>query len=307
MKYMRYLEIFDKRIPIRKYGCSFNNNKPAYMNPPRCNIFIQLTKKCNANCSFCEYHSYDNEIFDVDKLGYIIKNIHQKADIGKINFTGGEPTINMEIFDSIFHSIQNNIDKKRKPEITLNTNGIHLAQILPYAYFLDSIGLSRHHYNDNINKKIFRTTSIATKDEILEFQSKVENKKLIQLRCNLITGYIDSYEEIIKYLNHAIDLKCSDCGFVTLIPLNDFCKNHQVDFPSLMHESDDVIEIAKWSRLDENLTETLCQCSNYIYQNENGEFCRFYRRHFCRCDLNEGQLVYDGKNLRYGFGGEIIF
>ena len=303
---MRCFNIFGKDIPIREYGCSNKENAPLYIKTPRFNIFIQLTNDCNANCPFCIYHSSEQKTFDLGKLSYIIKYLHQNADIGKINFTGGEPTLNLDLFYNVVECVSENIVKLRKPEITLNTNGINLLDVLPVSSFFDSIGLSRHHYDDKINSKIFNCSTVPTKNIISEFQSKVKNKNLIQLRCNLISGYIDCYDEILKYLNQAIDIGCHDCGFVTLMPNNDFCLNHQVDFPRLMHEDENIIEVDSWTRDDDKIKECVCRCSNYIYQNENGEFCRFYRRHFCRNDLTEGQLVYDGQNLRYGFGGEII-
>lgn len=304
----RYLELFEKQVPIRTIGCSNNGNEPIYFSPPRCNLFIQTTNLCNANCEFCEYHGNDEKEFDIVKLGEIIKEIHSKATIGKINFTGGEPTLNLKKFDLIVNTVSDSIDWNRKPEITLNSNGIHLLEMLDYEWIIDFIGLSRHHYDDKKNESIFKCTSIANKNKIREFQSKVKNKKLVQLRCNLIAGEIDNYDGIIKYLNHAIDVGVSDCGFVTLMKINDFCNNHQVDFPSLIKENDDLLEVARWTRLDEIDKKTeLCCCSNYIYSSDDGRFCRFYRRNFCNCNLNAGQLTYDGQYLRFGFGGEIIF
>lgn len=304
----RYLKLFDKNVPIRTIGCSLNGLEPIYFNPPRCNLFIQTTDFCNANCPFCEYHHEQPKNFDLDKLGRIIKEMLSHGDIGKLNFTGGEPTLDLKRFDEIVQCVKDNIDWNRKPEITLNTNGIHLMDMIKYEDFIDSIGLSRHHYDDKANSKIFGCSNVANINTIKEFQSVVHNKKLVQLRCNLILGEIDSYEGIISYLEHAIALGFNDCGFVTLMPINEFCNNHQVDFPSLIKMNDDLIEVAKWTRLDEIDKKTeLCCCSNYIYSSKDGKFCRFYRRHFCNCNLNAGQLTYDGEYLRFGFGGEIIY
>lgn len=304
----RYLEIFGKQVPIRTIGCSLYGQEPIYFNPPRCNLFIQVENRCNANCDFCEYHSAERKPFDVEKLGKIIKELHSKANIGKINFTGGEPTLDMNKFDETVNCVKENIDWDRKPEVTLNTNGIHLMELVKYEDFLDFIGLSRHHYDDKRNEKIFRTDTVASAEKIKEFQNTVCKNKMVQLRCNLISGQIDYYEGLIDYLEHAVEIDINDCGFVTLMPINDFCKSHQVDFPSLIRMNDDLIEVAKWTRLDElDKTKELCQCSNYVYSSKNGKFCRFYRRHFCNCNLNAGQLVFDGTNLRFGFGGEIIY
>lgn len=303
----RYLEIFDKQVPIRTIGCSLDEKEPVYFEPPRCNLFILTENRCNADCSFCEYHSDENKPFNIEKLGEILTEIQSKAHIGKINFTGGEPTLDMDKLDTIINCVKTGL-KNRKPEVTLNTNGIRLMQLIKYEDFIDFIGLSRHHYDDKKNADIFKTDSVADASTIKKFQESVHNNKMVQLRCNLITGEIDSYEELIKYLEHAVNIGINDCGFVTLMPLNEFCNTHQVDFPSLIRMNEDLIEVAKWTRLDENdLSKELCQCSNYIYSSKGGKFCRFYRRHFCNCNLNAGQLTYDGEYLRFGFGGEIIY
>lgn len=302
------LNLFGKDIPIRKIGCSADGKEPITIDYPRCNLFILTESLCNADCAFCEYHSDKTAPFDLDKLGEIIREISKKAYIGKLNFTGGEPTLNMNKFDSIVQCAKDNIDWKAKPEVTLNTNGIRLMELLKYEDFIDYIGLSRHHYDDKINAEIFKTDTVADAETIRKFQAAVKNNKMVQLRCNLILGKIDSYEGLINYLEHAVDVGVNDCGFVTLMPLNEFCNTHQVDFPSLIKETDDLLEVMKWVRLDEETrTKELCMCSNYIYSAKNGKFCRFYRRYFCNSQLKAGQLTYDGQYLRYGFGGEIIY
>lgn len=312
----RTICLFDKKIEIRKYGCSKNDNPIKYIKNPSVNLFIQVTNKCNANCRFCEFHSncnIDNSNFDLQKLQIILEEIAKNSyHIGKINFTGGEPTLDLSLFHNVVSITQNTIKEKLsyKPEITLNTNGVHLLNMLQYEDFLNNIGLSRHHYDDERNEKIFQTKSVATNNTIKLFQENTKNKKLLQLRCNLIPNKIDNYEKIVKYLDKAIELGCCDCGFVTLMPLNEYCKDNQVDFEALIKDSPNIINVVSWKRYNDmidNDNVELCKCSNYIYQNKNGIFCKFYRRHFCHNDLNAGQLVFDGKFLRFGFGGEIIY
>ena len=108
-------------------------------------------------------------------------------------------------------------------------------------------------------------------------------------------------------MDFAISIGVHDCGFVTLAPNNEFCKNHQVEFNSLIEINKDLIEVNSWERLEEDTNKSYCKCANYIYCNDNGEMCKFYARLFCRNDCKDGILVYDGQNLRFGFGGEIIY
>lgn len=311
MEDVREIELFGNKISVRKYGCkNYMEKSPLWIEVPRVNIFIQVTNKCNANCDFCIYHSNCEKTFDVEKLGKILYKISSRKDIdiGKLNFTGGEPTLDRVLFNEIVDSCEKNLDLSRKPEVTLNTNGLNLMQVLKYENFLDSIGLSHHHYNDDKNFEIFNSIKVATNEEIAEFVKNLKKKEILQLRCNLIKGYIDSYEQIINYMNTAIDLDVHDCGFVTLTPNNQYCIEHQIDFKSLISINKDLIKVNSWNRVDnQNFDCNYCECANYIYSNEEGNMCKFYSRLFCRNDNIEGVLVYDGQYLRHGFGGKIIF
>ena len=190
----------------------------------------------------------------------------------------------------------------------MNTNGFSLDEIIEHQDFFDSVGLSRHHYIDEINNQIFKTSNIANSNQLKDLMDNIRKKEIIQLRCNLIKGYIDNYEEVIKYMDKAIELGIHDCGFVTLTPNNQYCKDHQIDFANLVKLSKDLITVNSWNRLnDEDFSEVYCECANYIYSNAEGNMCKFYSRLFCRNDNNDGILVYDGQNLRHGFGGRIIY
>jgi molybdenum cofactor biosynthesis enzyme MoaA len=267
-------------------------------------LYIQVDNRCNANCNFCEYHG-SSRSFNISKLGYIIKYLSDICLIGKLNFTGGEPTIDLSKFDEIVECTKENINFVKKPEVTLNTNGIHLMETLKYADYLDSIGLSRHHYLDEKNNEIFNSDSVATAEMIKEYQSKVSNKHLVQLRCNVITGYVDNAKEVEAYLTHAIAIGAYDCGFVTLMPINKYCLEHQVDFYSMLNGISNILKVNGFSRYEDG--EKVCECGNYVYSDNKGNFCKFYNRYFSHSDLRAGQLVYDGEYLRYGFGGEIIY
>lgn len=302
------VEIFNKDVKIRNYGCSNKKLHPSIINPPRLNLYIQLNSACNCNCNFCEYHKEQPHNFNVKKLEEILKEINSKIKIGKINITGGEPTLNMKLLNEVVECLFWNIDIEHIPELILNTNGYNLLDLLKYDSFFSSIALSYHHYDDNKNYEIFKATNVSNSKDILEFQKNTSNPQVLKLRCNLIKGYIDSYDEVKKYLNHMMNIKCYNCGFVTLMPLNEYCLEHQIDFAHLLDIKDDsFLKVNYWNRFDDKLENEVCQCANYVYSNENGQTCKFYSKLFCYSNLNEGQLVFDGQNLRAGFGGEIIY
>ena len=307
---VRTISIFNKNIPVRKYGCkNWNREEPLFIEVPRVNLFVQVTNLCNANCAFCIYHGDNYHLFDIEKFEMILKELCDRKDfeIGKLNFTGGEPTLNKTVnLDVLVDICKRNIDWTRKPEVTLNTNGFHLESIVRNQDFLDCVGLSRHHYDDKINKDIFRTYKVPSSNELKNLISSLDNPGILQFRCNLIKGHIDSQEKMFCYMDHVLELGGFDCGFVTLMPNNNFCNKHQVDFQSLIQNSPNIIQVNQWSRFQSPKNTPYCQCANYVYSNDYGQMCKFYARHFCNNSNTDGVLVFDGKFLRHGFGGEII-
>lgn len=302
---MKTINIYGKEIPVREFGCKGMHLDKVYSYGNIVNLFIQVDSRCNADCPFCIYHNCNTKTFNVKKLEEIVKYLSSNFDIGKLNFTGGEPTIDINKFNEVVYCTKENINWERKPEVTLNTNGLHLLETLVHEDYFDVLGLSRHHYDDEINKKIFNCDNYATAEIIKEFQNKVNNKQLMQLRCNAIKGYIDNPKEIECYLNHAIDLGVYDCGFVTLFYANDYCKEHQIDFYNMLSGINNIIKVNGFERFENG--RQVCECGNYVYTNSCGQFCKFYNRYFCNSNLTEGQLVYDGENLRLGFGGPVVY
>lgn len=299
---MKTIELFGKQVELRENDCIFYDGKQQKFNDNRANLFIQLTNRCNAACKFCEYHGIDKSDFDYDKLKIIIKELASKLNIRKLNLTGGEPTIDMERFDKVFSICLSSIQKETT-EVTVNTNGIHLLELLDYIKYIDSIGLSRHHYSDELNYEIFGSKTIASSEDIIRFQEKSTNNYILHGRCNLIKGYIDCKNEMLKYLNNCADLNILWAGFVTLMPLNKFCIDNEVCSNTLISD-DNFYRNQLWHRLEEGKVE--CQCADYLYTSPNGKIITFYNRIFCNNNLYAGQLVFDGQYLRRGFSGEII-
>lgn len=123
------------------------------------------------------------------------------------------------------------------------------------------------------------------------------------LSCNLIKGYIDSREEIYKYLEFANKIGIRDVGFVGLMPENRYCTDKFVNFDLLNVESDRFIKTADWKR------ENICHCSNYKYLTEDHHVIDVYHRH-ASCGSYESSgfnFTFDGKYFRQGFTGEIIY
>lgn len=290
------IELFNSLIPVKAYYCALDGMKPLKIDDPYVNIYVTLTNKCNACCKFCcnENNRCFDEPFDIQKFKQVIQEVNNKVKIHKLSFTGGEPTLNLPLLSdclSFVKSCDNNIF------ITVNTNGFNLDALGTEHKLIDSISLSRHHYDDDKCREIFGVQNILTSEKIKTFK----HKDILHLSCNLMKNYIGCEAEIVKYLNFASSVGVNDIGFVTLMDVNNYCEKEFVDFASLNFETFDNVFVSKdWNN------NNICRCRNYLYIADSSDVVRVYSRYYVNRKNSEGTLVYDGKYLRIGFNGPIV-
>ena len=287
---MKTYRLFGHDLPVKEFTCSLDGG-PHLPLDPYFNLYIRMTDSCQAKCKFCEFHSNNQTKFNFPKFKSIIETlIRENIFINKIAFTGGEPSF---YFDILAKTIE--YTRKVFPEnhITINTNGFNLKEevCLP----VDCIALSRHHYKDDINSEIFGTENIPSSNDIKDC---CDDEK-IHLRCNLIKGYIDSQEEMVKYMEESSFLGVNDFGFVSLMPLNQYCRDQFIDHPDL----------SKMSRTKLNYSQvevTGCNCRNFLHYTEQGKIVQLYSRNNAGYSGCASSLVYDIDHLTIGFNGEKI-
>lgn len=89
------MKIFNKSILIKKTSCNMMGI-PGHPISPSVNLFVKVTKGCNAHCPFCSNAGCLNSTspFDVDKLICIIHELKDNGIIvNRVNITGGEPSL----------------------------------------------------------------------------------------------------------------------------------------------------------------------------------------------------------------------
>lgn len=294
---MNEVTIFNKKIQLREHYCQLDNFTPLKIPKPYINLYVNITNLCNATCKFCCNQDKNQKIitFNFEKFKKIISEVNKNVRINKCSFTGGEPTLEFEILIkclTFVKSINKNIFT------VINTNGVNLNKLSPYLYLIDSIALSRHHYDDQTNFKIFNNFNLPTTKDISNFPDKSK----LHLSCNLIKEYIGNSQEIVNYLEWVSITGCYDVGFVSLMQINDYCKNNFIDFKALNFENIDNVFITKnWNY------NNLCRCRNYNYISKNAEIIDVYSRYYVNPTYNGSTLVFDGEYLRLGFNGEIIY
>lgn len=292
---LNYIKLFGKKVKVRSHLCTKDGKKGVEIEEPYVNIYVKIADKCNANCLFCTFRDIDEKFrFNYRKFFRIIEEIRQNAYINKVSFTGGEPTTRPL---TLLKCIKHIKERCSKTFIIVNTNGYKLSY-LDGVDEINSISLSRHHYDDKTNCSIFKTKVISG-----ETLAAFGNKHKIHFSCNLIKGLVDRRKEIVMYLEAAAALGIHDVGFVTLMKVNHFCKRKHVDFKNIVFDGEDLIQ-----NQERNLGST-CRCRNYLYLPQKGtKTIKIYSRYYVDKEANIGSnLVFDGKHLRTNFGGQIIY
>ena len=265
------------------------------MERPQISLYVRIANKCNANCPFCEFH--DNVAafnFNLMKFKKILTELINKGIfINKVSFTGGEPTLNYEMLRKAARAVRN---LSRWTFIVVNTNGSHLRKLQELN--VDSISMSRHHYSNDLNSAVFNARMPNSMD-IASFK----HKHKIHLSCNLLNGCIDNGVEVRNYLEFAKSVGVRDVGFVSLMPVNSFCKDNFVDFKDLEVENENLICNKYWTYEDK------CRCQNYLYLPPAGTqpikmYARFAVKH---AECSVGMLVFDGEYLKQGFNGKTLY
>jgi molybdenum cofactor biosynthesis enzyme MoaA len=291
---MSAIKVFNSTLNVRDFDCI--SKKPI---KPHVNLYIKLTNRCNLNCPFCEYHGKDSdEKFDKYKLYYILNELKDTIEIRKVSITGGEPSLKLKDLVETLEMV-----KRFNKDIftVVSTNGSELNELVKIKELIDSVSISCHiHIEDHFSTLTGSNRIPFVPAKLKQFMGYVGVNK-VHLTCNLIKGYIDSPKAIDDYLEFYSDVGVLDFGFVSLMPANQFCKDHLVKLSDINFDSiDGVIKTKSGSN------GNICSCSNYLKSTKSGNIIKFYIRHLLSPSCSESTLVFEGNELRASFGGPII-
>ncbi len=291
-----YGVIFGKYIQLKSMSCAHGHCQPQPI-PKAVNLFVKVTDCCNARCSFCSNGGSHKDFaeFNHVKLWEAIEELRSKdIIINRINITGGEPSVFPKTVNQILEKAS--LEEYHNLHLHLNTNGLLTpSQEMMRHPRWNSISMSLHHYDREKLSEIYGTTipktSLAFEDIDLE---------RINASCNLIRGYIDNPTEVEKMLQYAISLGLPRLGFVALMNVNDYCREHYVDFDEIDFEAISHLYFTESRNRGAN-----CKCSNYLY-NHNGRILEVYMRNYANPNYCESSLLFDGQYLRQGFHDDNI-
>lgn len=287
---MHNINLFGHEIFLKDLTCALNGSRSSV--DPYVNIYVRLTNVCNARCSFCSFHGKDRVAFDRHKFWYLIHEIFDKVKINKISFTGGEPTMNMGDLRFCLREV-----KKLNKDIftVLSTNGYGIGDLGSDRKLIDSIALSRHHYDDKLNAALMGGAYI-------ELPLLTDD---VHITCNLVKGYVDSKEECHRFITEMGNKGFTDIGFVSLMGVNDYSLDHSVRFSDISLE--DMPDTIKSTHIENGYS---CRCANYLTSLDDGTIVKSYSRHVYdtkNCEAGDNNLVFDLDKLKVGFNGRVIY
>lgn len=300
---MKRIKIFDEELIVNDSLCGPTKDS-KYLVEPSLRLYIKLTDACNAGCSFCaNENSKDFGNIDFNVLEFVIRYLKEKNYLHGISITGGEPMIYPEKLNDLLNLIWK-IDKNM--EIAISTNGLNLTEFanMDKVNMLESIHISRHHYDDKINEEIFKSKSIATTEDILFLQDYLTDKQILNINTLVMKGYIENLEEIKKMLDYVGETGVYKTGFVSLMKCNEYSKKHFINFNDIFTNLDENFLIANHFYKRE-----YCECIDGIYTTNNAKIVEFYARMVkeCNCPYTT-QLVYTSDNkVTAGFGKKVLY
>ncbi len=299
---MKTINLFGHDIICRDSLCSTEPSQ-VMVGEPRLRLYIKLTDACNADCLFCaNKESRDFGNIDFKKLEYVIRYLLEKRVLHGISITGGEPMMNPDKMNSLLNLIYS---IEPSLEVAISTNGYNLREFanMEYVNKLESIHISRHHYDDEINREVFGS-SVASTDDILFLQDRLDDKRIININTLVMRDYIEDLREIKRMLNYVGDVGVYKNGFVSLMKCNQFSKEHFINFNDIFSSLDDSFYLGHHFYSGE-----YCECVDGVYLTDNQKMVEFYARMVkdCSCPYTT-QLVYTSDNkVTAGFGKKLLY
>jgi MoaA/NifB/PqqE/SkfB family radical SAM enzyme len=137
------------------------------------NFTVLVPGTCNAACAFCFWNHKDGLIRPpADYLERLHNTLLRlPKNFRAISISGGEPTTSTYLMP-ILEVIKEVRTVRAFDRVVMTTNGSSLPDLLAYEDFpggvVDFINISRHHYEDAENRRIFRSVKIPGTNELFK-------------------------------------------------------------------------------------------------------------------------------------------
>ena len=302
---VRQIEILGKTVPVKDYICS-RDGGPYLRKQGGCKLqlWICLTSYCAAACPFCIANNTSEKRFlDLHRLENVLRGLKEADVIRGISITGGEPFTDIRFLDEAVRLVFEIFGYEM--EVTISTNGTGLKNMhkIRDLSHLDVIHVSRHHYDDAANRRIFGI-SVPDAEELRECIASVSYPDIFVFNCMLLRSFIGTPEEAHRYMDFAIRMGVPKVAFISGSKINPYTEREAMDYEEVLRADDEDLLFTRGYR-----DYGICRCQDGVYMGPEGRIISFYGR--CTKTMESVPyvrgLVYDAENrLRAGFGGRVI-
>ena len=302
---VRPLTLLGNTLLCKGYCCARNGGDYAPKPEPlKLQLSIFPANYCPAGCRFCIAADTirDRSKLDLGRLEDTLWKLQAAQAVRGISISGGEPFTDVPLLNRVINLCFRVFGMHM--EINVNTNGMNIQRIFEIEQLscLEALHISRHHYDDAVNSRIFGYPMPG--HEILSHAlHSVGCRDLFVLNCMLLKDHIGSAEEVHRYLDFAIEMGAGKVSFITATPVNGYTRAQRVNFSAVLRDEDPRLLFTREYR-----DYAYCRCRDGVYVSPAGKLIEFYGRETTAsgCSYVRG-LSYGADNLlRAGYTGPVL-
>ena len=185
---------------------------------------IVLTSACDCRCPFCISRTKAYAAEDRGAWEQALEYAFREFDIRNVILLGGEATVDPE-FREKTQKICRAMEGHHVDHLILTTNGSRLrdpdflSQLI--ASKIDAVNLSRMHYLQARNDRIFGNSTLTAEDIAGIYEQLKAAGKTLRLNVNVWRGNLDSVEELESFVRTFAG-KCDAIKFTPLMETSMF-------------------------------------------------------------------------------------
>ena len=202
----REINILGKPITVKNYICSADGinykEKPENI---KLQLFVNMLTFCPANCRFCvAKNTKQDKKIDIDKFKSVMKLLKAEDRIRGIKITGGEPFYDIELLNEVISAIYDIFGYQMEVAISTNGTGLENLKKIKDLEHIETIHLSRHHYDDNVNRELFgNIKNIPDKELLKDIIGSVSYKDIFVLNSRRAKSSFKAVKLFSRFLSSA--------------------------------------------------------------------------------------------------------
>ena len=300
----REVTILGTKVQVKNYICA-RDDGPYRKKPEKVRLQLSIlpTGLCNAHCPFCIAAPADDpRKLDPDRLKPVLERLRDEDVVRGVTVTGGEPCLDMPFLDCIIRMVFDVFGPGIQVTLDTNGTGLHRLRELRDLYRIDAIHISRHHWDDEVNNRIFGRT-MPTAEELRDAFMRIGCRDLFVLNCVLLKDAVSTPEDVHRYLDFAIGTGAGKAAFITAASVNSWTAEHRVRFDDVLRDDDPQLLFTREYR-----DFSWCRCRDGVYVSPDGRIIEFYGRltEAGSCEYCRGFAYGPDNLLRAGFHGAIV-